>query len=430
MTQSSPTAEKAAPQVPLAENPFQMAVAQFDAAADHMNLDEEMRYTLRRCRREFTVNFPVEMDDGRRQGFTGYRVHHNESLGPTKGGIRYHQDVTLDEVRALAMWMTWKCAVTGLPFGGAKGGVTVNPKLLSRSELENLTRRYATEISHIIGPNKDIPAPDVNTDPQVMAWIMDTFSMHEGHLIPAVVTGKPIVLGGSEGRFEATGRGVLYCAQEASRYRNLPLEGATVAVQGFGNAGYASAYLLEEVGARVVAASDTSGAIYNGKGFDARALTRYKQQGGRLAESAAGDLIAPEELLELPVDILIPAALEGQITERNASRIKAKLILEAANGPTTPAADTILADAGIMVVPDIVANAGGVIVSYFEWMQNNQCAHWDEEEVNARLHRIITKAFNDTVKVAGAEKVTLRMAAYMLAINRVVEATKLRGIYP
>jgi len=430
MTQSSRTADKAAPQAALEVNPFEMAVTQFDAAADHMNLDEETRYTLRRCRREFTVNFPVEMDDGRHQGFTGYRVHHNAILGPTKGGIRYHQDVTLDEVRALAMWMTWKCAVTGLPFGGAKGGVTVNPKLLSRAELENLTRRYATEISYIIGPHRDIAAPDVNTDPQVMAWIMDTISMHEGHLVPAVVTGKPIVLGGSEGRVEATGRGVLYCAQEAGRRGNIPLEGATVAVQGFGNAGHVSAYLLEEVGARVVAASDTSGAIYNGKGFDAQALTRYKQQGGRLAESPAGDLIAPEELLELPVDILIPAALEGQITGRNASRIKAKLILEAANGPTTPAADAILADAGIMVVPDIVANAGGVIVSYFEWVQNNQCAHWDEDEVNARLHKIITKAFNDTVKVAEAEKVTLRMAAYLVAISRVVEATKLRGIYP
>ncbi len=429
-TRKSPTAKKAAPPVALAENPYEMAVAQFDAAAEHMNLDGEMRYILRRCHREFTVNFPVEMDDGRRQSFTGYRVHHNESLGPTKGGIRYHQDVTLDEVRALAMWMTWKCSVTGLPFGGAKGGVTVNPKVLSRGELENLTRRYATEISYIIGPHKDIPAPDVNTDPQVMAWIMDTFSMHEGHMIPGVVTGKPIILGGSEGRFEATGRGVLYCAQEASRYGNLPLEGATVAVQGFGNAGYVSAYLLEQVGARLLAASDTSGAIYNGKGLDAQALTRYKQQGGRLAESPAGDLIAPEELLELPVDILVPAALEGQITARNASRIKAKLILEAANGPTTPAADAILADAGVIVVPDIVANAGGVIVSYFEWVQNNQCVSWDEEEVNGRLHRVITRAYADMVKAAETEKVTLRMGAYLVAINRVVEATKLRGVYP
>jgi glutamate dehydrogenase (NAD(P)+) len=428
--EKSPATRRAAVEPAETLNPFEMAVAQFDAAADHMNLDRETREYLRRCHREFTVNFPVEMDNGSRQTFSGYRVHHSEILGPTKGGIRYHQDVTLDEVRALAMWMTWKCAVCRLPFGGAKGGVTVNPKVLSRSELENLTRRYATEISYIIGPHKDIPAPDVNTDPQVMAWIMDTISMHQGFSVPAIVTGKPILLGGSEGRFEATGRGVLYCAQEASRHLKLPLEGATVAVQGFGNAGYVSAYLLQAEGARVVAASDTSGAIYNEKGLDAWALARFKQQGGRLAESAAGELIAPEELLELPVDVLIPAALEGQITGQNASRIKAKLILEAANGPTTPRADAILGDAGIMVVPDIVANAGGVIVSYLEWVQNNQCSYWDEEEINGRLRRTIVRAFGDTLNIAKAEKVTPRMAAYLVAIGRVAEATRLRGIYP
>jgi glutamate dehydrogenase (NAD(P)+) len=413
-----------------APNPYEMALAQFNAAAHRMGLDDQTREYLSRCRREFTVNFPVEMDDGSRRNFTGYRVHHNEILGPTKGGIRYHQDVTLDEVRALAMWMTWKCAVNRIPFGGAKGGVTVDPKVLSKSELENLTRRYATEISHIIGPHKDIPAPDVNTDPQVMAWIMDTISMHEGQPMPAVVTGKPVILGGSEGRFEATGRGVFYCAQEAGGYLDLPLDGATVTVQGFGNAGYVSAYLLQGAGARVVAASDTSGAIYNEKGLDARGLANYKQQRGRLAESGAGDLISHEELLELPVDILVPAALEGEITESNASRIKAKLILEAANGPTTPEADAILADAGVMVVPDIVANAGGVIVSYEEWIQNNQCCCWCEEEVNARLHETITSAFHETMRTAETEKVTLRMAAYLLAIGRVTEATHLRGIYP
>jgi glutamate dehydrogenase (NAD(P)+) len=412
------------------ENPFEMAVAQFDATAERMNLSDEIRDSLRRCHREFTVNFPVEMDDGSRRTFTGYRVHHNETLGPTKGGIRYHQDVTLDEVKALAMWMTWKCAVNELPYGGAKGGVAVNPKLLSRAELENLTRRYATEISYIIGPHKDIAAPDVNTDPQIMAWIMDTITMHEGYPMTAIVTGKPIRLGGSEGRVEATGRGVFFCAQEAARHKNLTLDGATVAVQGFGNAGQVSAYLLEGAGARIVAASDTSGSIYNGKGLDALALTRLKQQEGRLAESGAGDLISDDELLSLPVDILVPAALEGQITSRNAADVKAKLILEAANGPITPAADAILGDAGVMVVPDIVANAGGVIVSYFEWVQNICYLHWPEEEVNQRLHDIITKAFHQMLQLANAEQVPLRQAAIMLAVGRIVEGIELRGIYP
>lgn len=412
------------------ENPFEMAVAQFDAAAEHMKLDDEMRDSLRRCHREFTVNFPVEMDDGSRRTFTGYRVHHNGILGPTKGGIRYHEDVTLDEVRALATWMTWKCAVNHLPYGGAKGGVTVNPKLLSQSELENLTRRYATEISYIIGPYIDIPAPDVNTDPQVMAWIMDTITMHQGRPVPGIVTGKPILIGGSEGRVEATGRGVFFCAQESAREKSLSLEGATVAVQGYGNAGQVSAYLLEGAGARIVAASDTSGSIYNGKGLDARALARLKQQRGRLAESGAGDAISDDELLTLPVDILVPAALEAQITTRNAASIKAKIILEAANGPITPGADAILEDAGVMVIPDIVANAGGVIVSYFEWVQNLNCTHWEEDDVNQRLHVIITRTFQEMLKLAKAEKVSLRLAAIMLAVDRVVEATKLRGIYP
>lgn len=411
-------------------NPWEMAVAQFDDVAERMGLDDQMRDALRRCRREFIVNFPVEMDDGTRRMFTGYRVHHDDSLGPTKGGIRYHQDVTLDEVRALAMWMSWKCAVMDLPYGGAKGGVTVDPKGLSRSELENLTRRYASEISYIIGPQKDIPAPDVNTDSQIMAWIMDTYSMHEGIAVPGVVTGKPIRLGGSAGRFEATGRGVFYCAQEASKRSHTPLSDATVAVQGWGNAGYVAAYLLHETGARIVAASDTSGAIYNAKGLDARALAQYKQKGGRLADSGAGDPIPPEQVLELPVDILVPAALEGQITAENAPRVKAKLILEAANGPTTPEADVILKESGVMVVPDIVANAGGVIVSYLEWVQNLSFSRWTEEEVNRRLYEIITKSFSETLALALDERVTLRTAAYMTAIGRVVEATRLRGVYP
>jgi len=423
-------AEESPTLAPVVENPFQMAVSQFDAAAERMNLRDEMRDSLRRCHREFTVNFPVQMDDGCHRTFTGYRVHHNETLGPTKGGIRFHQGVTLDEVKALAMWMTWKCAVNDLPYGGAKGGVTVNPKLLSRSELENLTRRYATEISYIIGPQKDIAAPDVNTDPQIMAWIMDTIAMHEGHPVPAIVTGKPIRLGGSEGRVEATGRGVFFCAQEVARHKNLSLEGATVAVQGFGNAGQVSAYLLEGAGARIVAASDTSGSIYNGKGLDAQGLARLKQQRGRLAESGAGDLITEDELLTLPVDILVPAALEAQITVRNAPRVKAKIILEAANGPITPQADDILGDAGTLVVPDIVANAGGVIVSYFEWVQNLTFERWPEDEVNRRLHTVITKSFHESLRLAETEKVCLRQAAIMLAVGRVIEGFELRGIYP
>ena len=411
-------------------NPWDMALSQFDSVAERMELDSEMHDTLRRCHREFIVNFPVEMDDGSRRMYTGYRVHHSEAMGPTKGGIRYHQDVTLDEVRALAMWMTWKCAVMDLPYGGAKGGVTVDPKLLSRSELENLTRRYASEISYIIGPYKDIPAPDVNTDSQVMAWIMDTYSMHEGIMVPAVVTGKPLRLGGSAGRFEATGRGVFYCAQEAVRRLGLSLSGATVAVQGFGNAGQVAACLLEEYGAQVVAASDTSGAVYSGTGLNAAELTRQKREGTPLAEANAGDSIRLEDLLELPVDILIPAALEGQITGDNAPRIKAKLVLEAASGPTTPEADAILADAGALVVPDIVANAGGVVVSYFEWAQNLCYMRWPELEVNQRLHEVITRGFNDAFRLAQSEKVTLRTAALMIAVGRVVEAVKLRGVYP
>lgn len=423
-------AEKSQTTTAVVENPYEMALTQFDAAADRMDLDDEMRRSLRRCHREFTVNFPVEMDDRSRKTFTGYRVHHNETLGPTKGGIRYHQGVTLDEVKALAMWMTWKCAVNNLPYGGAKGGVTVDPKLLSRGELENLTRRYATEISYIIGPHKDIPAPDVNTTPQVMAWIMDTIAMHEGHVTPAIVTGKPIRVGGSEGRVEATGRGVYFCAQEAAREKGISLDGATVAVQGFGNAGHVSAYLLEGAGARIVAANDTSGCIYDEKGLDARALTHLKQQGGRLADSGAGDAISEAELLSLPVDILVPAALEGQITSRNAGDVKAKIILEAANGPITPGGDAILEDAGVMVIPDIVANAGGVIVSYFEWVQNLSFVHWEEDDVNQRLHKIITKTFQEMLQLAKAEKVSPRSAAIMLAIGHVLEGTKLRGVYP
>ena len=415
---------------PAVGNPYENAMTQFDAVAEIMHLEDGIRRELRACQRELTVHFPVQMDNGSRRMFTGYRVQHNNALGPHKGGIRYHPDVSLDEVRALATWMTWKCSVAGLPYGGGKGGIIVNPKELSLNELENLTRRYASEISPLIGPWKDIPAPDVNTTGQIMAWIMDTISKERKEAVPGVITGKPLEVFGSEGRFEATGRGILYVAQEACPYKGKSLEGATVAVQGFGNAGTVAACLLDEVGARIVAVSDTSGGIYNSKGLDAEALTRFKRGGGRVAESGAGDVITNAELLTLPVDILVPAAFEGQITARNAANVKAKIILEAANGPISPEADDILNDAGAFVVPDILASAGGVIVSYFEWVQNIQGYYWDEEEVNQRLHRMMSKAFRKVVEVSEREKLPMRMAAYVVAVQRVADATKARGIYP
>jgi glutamate dehydrogenase (NAD(P)+) len=411
-------------------NPFQDALAQFDAVADIMRLDDGIRAELRTCQHELTVNFPVQMDNGTRRMFMGYRCQHSNALGPYKGGIRYHPDVSLDEVRALATWMTWKCSVVGLPYGGGKGGVIVNPKEISVTELEAVTRRYASEIGPIIGPWKDVPAPDVNTTGQIMAWIMDTYSREHGKLTPGVVTGKPLSLFGSEGRFEATGRGVLYVAQEACPYKGMSLEGASVAVQGFGNAGSVAASLLEDVGARIVAASDTSGGIYNPKGFDAHALTRFKREGGRIAESGVGDRITNAELLTLPVDVLVPAAFEGQITEKNAADVKARVILEAANGPISPEADEILNSAGAFVVPDILASAGGVIVSYFEWVQNINGMYWDEEEVNERLHKIITKSFARVTDVAEKQKLPMRRAAYVVAVRRVVDAIETRGIYP
>jgi glutamate dehydrogenase (NAD(P)+) len=413
-----------------AGNPFQNALAQFDAVADILGLDDGIRAELRTCQHELTVNFPVQMDNGTRRMFKGYRCQHNNALGPYKGGIRYHPDVSLDEVRALAMWMTWKCAVVGLPYGGGKGGVIVNPKELSPAELESLTRRYASEISPIIGPWKDVPAPDVNTTGQIMAWIMDTYSREQGSLTPGVITGKPLSLFGSEGRFEATGRGVLYVAQVACPYKGMPLEGATVAVQGFGNAGTVAASLLEAAGARIVAASDTSGGVYNGNGIDAPALTRFKREGGRIAESGVGDVITNAELLTLPVDVLVPAAFEGQITEKNAADVKARIILEAANGPISPEADEILNDAGAFIVPDILASSGGVIVSYFEWVQNINGMYWDEEEVNERLHKIITKSFRRVTQVAEERNLPMRKAAYVVAVQRVVDAVETRGIYP
>ncbi|MDW8060610.1 MAG: Glu/Leu/Phe/Val dehydrogenase [Thermomicrobium sp.] len=411
---------------------FAIAVEQFNQAADLIGLEDELRQILSTCKRELTVNFPVEMDDGSVKVFTGYRVHHNLAAGPAKGGIRYHPTVTLDEVKALAMWMTWKCAIMGLPFGGGKGGVRVDPKSLSPGELQNLTRRYTTEISVFLGPHQDIPAPDVNTNPQIMAWIMDTYSMHRhgGVGVPAVVTGKPPVLGGSAGRLEATGRGVVFAIEEAARTYGLDLATARVAIQGFGNVGSVAAQLLHAIGSRVVAVSDSRGGIYDPRGLDIPAVIAYKQQTGSVVGFPEADPVTNEQLLELPCDILIPAALEEQITQHNASRIQARLIAEAANGPTTPDADRILFDRGVIVLPDIYANAGGVTVSYFEWVQGLQHFYWTEEEVNARLRTIMTRAFQAIHATAERYRVQLRTAALALAVQRVAEITRLRGIYP
>ena len=413
------------------ESAFETAQAQLRKVADLLSLDPGLTEILAHPRRELTVHFPVRMDDGQTRVFTGYRVQHNDARGPVKGGLRYSARVSLDEVRALAMWMTWKCAVVNLPYGGAKGGVVVDPRSLSEGELERLTRRYATEISILLGPDRDIPAPDMGTDARIMAWIMDTYSMHHGHSVPGVVTGKPAGIGGSRGRVEATGRGALYVTQEACRQRGLDLRGATVAIQGFGNVGGVAARLLSQAGARVVAVSDSRGGVYSDAGLDVESLYAHRAAGGLLAEHPlAHEDISNAELLELPVDILVPAAIEGQITERNAPRVRAGMVVEAANGPTTAAGDAVLAERDVYVVPDILANAGGVIVSYFEWVQDLQSFFWEESEVNQRLQRIISAAFAEVSAVAQQRGLRLREAAYVVALQRVVEAIRLRGIYP
>jgi glutamate dehydrogenase (NAD(P)+) len=376
------------------------------------------------------VSVPVRMDDGGFRMYTGYRVQHNLSRGPGKGGIRFHPDVTLDEVKALAMWMTWKCALANIPFGGAKGGVICDPKHMSVQELENLTRRFTTEISIIIGPEKDIPAPDVYTTPQIMAWIMDTFSMQHGYSIPGVVTGKPISVGGSLGRDKATARGCLYVVDEAMREMQRPVEGARVAIQGFGNAGMYAAQLMEARGYRVVAVSDSQGGVANDRGLDARGLSAHKYETGSVVGFKGGERIDNRDVLEYDCDVLVPAALEKVITADNAVRIKAKIVAEAANGPTVPEADDILFERGIMVLPDILANAGGVTVSYFEWVQDLQANFWEEDEINERLKRKMTRAFREAHEQAQRHGVSMRKGAYCVAVNRVAEATKLRGLYP
>jgi glutamate dehydrogenase (NAD(P)+) len=416
--------------VPGMRTAWQVALEQYDRAADKLNLGPAVREVLRYPKREVTVHFPVQMDDGSTRVFTGYRVWHNVTRGPAKGGIRFHPQSDLDEIRALAMWMTWKCACVKIPYGGAKGGVTCDPKALSRRELERLTRRFTTEIGDMIGPDSDIPAPDVNTNAQVMAWMMDTYSMHRGYSVTGVVTGKPVSIGGSEGRMEATGRGVVYTIQEAAKAVDLSLNGARVVVQGFGNAGESAARFITELGARVIAVSDSRGGVFNGDGLDLQLVTRHKQETGSVIGAPRTRPLSNEELLELDCDILIPAALEGVITERNASRIHARILAEAANGPTNPQADDILRERGVMVIPDILCNAGGVTVSYFEWVQDREEFFWSIDEINARLRRVMVRSFEDVHRTSIEHDIDMRLAAYMLSVSRVAEATLTRGIYP
>jgi glutamate dehydrogenase (NAD(P)+) len=389
-----------------------------------------MRLVLREPRREFTAHFPVHMDDGTVKVFTGYRVQHNLGRGPAKGGIRYHQDVDLDEVKALSMWMTWKCAVVGIPYGGGKGGVIVDPKKLIQKELEGLTRRFATEIEVLIGPERDIPAPDVNTNAQVMAWIMDTYSMHQGYTVPGVVTGKPISLGGSEGRNEATARGTVFCVMEAVAHLGMDITRSRVAVQGFGNAGSIAARLVADEGATVIAVSDSTGGIHNPAGLDIHKVIAWKKEHGTVQGFPGAADVTNAEVLEVDCDILIPAALENQITSRNAGQIKARIVAEAANGPTTPDADVELYRRGVFLIPDILCNAGGVTVSYFEWVQDLNRDHWSEGIVNAKLKEIMVRSFNEVIETAQREECDNRTAAYLLAVQRVADATAMRGLYP
>jgi glutamate dehydrogenase (NAD(P)+) len=420
------TTEHAAAQI----NAWEVAQRQFDLAAERLNLDPGMRLVLREPRRELTVHFPVHMDDGSVQVFTGYRVQHNLGRGPAKGGIRYHQNVSLDEVKALAMWMSWKCAVVGIPYGGGKGGVIVDPKQLSQKELEGLTRRYFTEIEVLVGPEKDIPAPDVNTNSQIMAWMMDTYSMHAGYTVPGVVTGKPISLGGSEGRNEATARGTVFCVVEAARHLGMDLTASKVAIQGFGNAGSIAARLIADEGATVVAVSDSTGGIHAPGGLDVNKVIAWKGEHGTVQGFPGAMDISNAQVLEVECDILIPAALENQISAHNAGNVKARVIAEAANGPTTPEADEILYQAGKFMIPDILCNAGGVTVSYFEWVQDLNRDHWSEAVVNDKLREIMVKAFGETLAMAKREQVNMRTAAYLLAVKRVADAMEMRGLYP
>jgi glutamate dehydrogenase/leucine dehydrogenase len=415
-------------------NPYEMALEQLKTVAKRMKLDPSIHEVLKHPMRSLEVYLPVRMDNGTIKVFTGYRVQHSMARGPAKGGVRFHQNVTLDEVKALAMWMTWKCAVVGIPYGGAKGGIIVNPKELTDAELERLARRYFSEISIIIGEQKDIPAPDVNTNAQTMAWFMDTYSMGKGYAVPAIVTGKPVDLGGSEGREKATSRGITFCVREAAKALKMNLGGATVAIQGFGNVGGNSAPLLSEMGCKIIAVSDVSGGIHDPKGLDVPKLMAHVKQNGSVKGFPGAKDISNSQLLELKVDILVPAALEGVITKENAPKIDCKILAEGANGPTTPEADDILLKKGVFVIPDVLCNAGGVTASYFEWVQGLQSFFWTEAEVNAKLDEIMTKAFHQVHDIWTRETktspLTMRQAAYILAIGRVSDAVRKRGIFP
>ncbi len=411
---------------------WESALSQLEAAADVLGLDQGMRDLLATPKRELTVAVPVRRDDGRLEVFTGYRVHHNVTRGPAKGGMRYHPLVSLDEIRALAMWMTWKCAVVGIPFGGAKGGVVVDPATLSQDELERLTRRYAAELLPIIGPEKDIPAPDVNTDDQIMAWFMDTYSVNQGYSVPSVVTGKPLAIGGSEGRTGATSLGVMYCLFMALRERGLEPSRVKVAIQGFGKVGAGVAMVLHDAGCNVVAVSDVQGGLYNERGLNPQAILRHRREAGAstVATFPGADRISNGELLALDVDVLVPAALEGVIRSDNVDTVRAGIIVEGANGPTTPAADKVLNDRGCLVVPDVLANAGGVTVSYFEWVQDLQAYFWSEDDVNGRMRSVMERAYAEVSAFAQERDLSMRESAQVIGVDRVAEAHRMRGLFP
>jgi len=419
-----------APSSHLKENPWEMARSQLRQTASQIGMEDSMLNVLLECKKAVAVSVPTRMDDGSVRVFEGFRCTHNVARGPSKGGIRYHHEVTLEETKALAMWMTWKCALMGLPFGGAKGGVVVNPKELSVLELERMTRRYTTEIINFIGPEADIPAPDVGTSPREMAWIFDTYSMNKGYSVLGVVTGKPLEVGGSVGRVEATARGAAFCVREALRKQDLSIEGRRVAVQGFGNVGSNLALILAGQGATIVALSDSRGGVHNADGIDVQAALAHKQDTGSLEGLAGAEAITNDELLLVDCDVLAPCALEQVITGENADQIKASIVCEGANGPVTPDADVILDDRGVLVLPDVLANAGGVVVSYFEWVQGLQEYFWKESEVNAKLNDIITRAFAETWRAHEERSLPMRQAAYALAVGRVAEATTTRGLYP
>ncbi len=414
----------------LRENPFEIARQQLRLVGETFSIDPNVIAVLQECKTAVEVSIPIAMDDGSTHAFRGYRVQHNVARGPSKGGIRYHPDVTLDEVKALSMWMTWKCSLMGIPFGGAKGGVVCDPKAMSVRELERMTRRYTSEIIALIGPEKDIPAPDVGTGPREMAWIFDTYSMNKGYSVLGVVTGKPLTVGGSLGRLEATSRGGLYCLLEALKKLDRSPAGLRVAVQGFGNVGSFLATFLHEEGAKVVAVSDSGGGVYNPNGLDVPSVLAHKQETGAIRGFRGGDAVTNEELVLLDCDVFAPCALEQVITAANAAKVKAKVICEGANGPTTPGADDILEDMGVLILPDVLANAGGVVVSYFEWVQGLQEYFWKEDEVNAKLAEIVCKAFAETWALREQRQTSMRMAAYGLAVSRVAEALTTRGLYP